>query len=470
MSPVTVCVDAGTQSVRAVAFDDDGRVAGGASVATPVLRPGGARAEQDMEATWRAAAEAIRAVSRGRRVAAVALTGQGDGCWLVDDRGRPTRPAVLWCDGRAAPVVERWRREGVLEEAHRRSGTLTFPGLANAVLAWGGPDAVASSAALLTCNGWLTLRLTGTAIAEPSDAAAPFGDPATGGYAPELLELFGVAWAERLLPPVERGPLEVSRAAAAELGLPAGTPVLPAPYDVPSTALGAGVLDDRRAFAVLGTTLCMGTVPAARGDCGLWVPLGIDDRRVAAYATLAGGEVVDHVAALLGLAGAAELAALAEQAPPGSGGLLLLPYLSPAGERAPFLDGRARGTLVGLSFEHGREHVARAALEGLALAIGECLDRLGVPAAELRVCGGGAASEPWCRIIAGVTGREVVRLADEQVAARGAWLHAVGPHRVRVDEHVRVQDRFVPEGAGYDALRERFLDVRAAVAPVWEAA
>ena len=120
-----VCVDAGTSLIKAVRYDAAGRELAVERRPTVVSTFPDGRSEQDMDEVWTAVADAVRAVTapEPHGVRAIALTAQGDGAWLVDRVGRPVRPAVLWNDARAASVVERWRADGVLDEAFRRTGS-----------------------------------------------------------------------------------------------------------------------------------------------------------------------------------------------------------------------------------------------------------------------------------------------------------------------------------------------------------
>ncbi|EHR60470.1 FGGY-family carbohydrate kinase [Saccharomonospora cyanea] len=483
-----IAIDAGTSLIKAVVFDDDGHEVAVARHATEVRRPHPGWAEQDMDSVWQAVAAAIREVLPQARdgVRFVALTAQGDGCWLVDEHAEPTGPAILWSDGRAAPVVDRWLRDGVAQEAFRINGSLGFAGLPHAILTWlreHDPDRVASSATALTCGGWLFSRLTGVVGVDLSDASVPLLDPRTSAYSPELLSLFGIEWARPLLPRVLDGPdatAGLTRAAAAELGLAEGTPVVLAPYDVASTALGAGSTAAGLACTILGTTLCTEvftpTVDTSGDPSGLTLVLGSGADLVRAFPTLAGTEVLGWASDLLGLAHPRELSALAEQAPPGAGGLVFLPYLSPAGERVPFLDTSARGTFWGLSLEHGRDAVARAVFEGLTMVVKDCLLAAGARTHELRVCGGGSNSEMWCRLIADVTGLRVVRPADGEVGAKGAFLTglvATGsePDLTRAARrHVRLDRTYEPEPdlvEGYADQYERFGSLRRIATRGW---
>ncbi|WP_112133770.1 FGGY family carbohydrate kinase [Glycomyces dulcitolivorans] len=481
-----ISIDAGTTAIKAVAHAGDGTELAVARRSVAVERPRPGWAEQDMADVWRATAEAVRDVAAAlpEPPQRIALTAQGDGCWLVDAQGEPTGPAVLWSDGRAADIVDRWRDEGRLAEAFRANGSLTFPGLPNAVLAWldaHDPDRLDRSHAALTCGGWVFHNLTGLFAADESDASAPFLDPATRDYSPRLVELFGLSRAARLLPQVlgdGRRAAALRPEAAAALGLPAGLPVVMAPYDVASTAIGAGAATAGTGCAILGTTLCTEIVRAGTDTsgepAGLTVALDSAGQWLRVYPTLAGTEVIDWATAMLGLDSPEALGDLAAQAPPGAGGLVFLPYLSPAGERAPFLDTAARGTFWGLTLEHGREHLARAVFEGLTLTIKDCLAASGADVGELRVCGGGASSDFWCRMIADATGVPVARTADTEIGAKGAFLSGLVATGDEPDlataaaKYVRTGDRFEPEGPEpYSRLYGEFLDLREIARAGW---
>ncbi|MGA8658028.1 MAG: FGGY family carbohydrate kinase [Chthoniobacterales bacterium] len=191
----------------------------------------------------------------------ISLTAQGDGCWLVDADGRPTGPAILWNDARAAAIVDRWRAAGVLKEAFRRNGSQTFAGLPNGIFAWlsqPDPDRLERSHKSLCCNGWIFYNLTGRMAIDESDASVPFFDVRERRYSPELLQLYGLEWAQRLLPavlPNDQRAGELCSRAAAELGLAAGLPIIMSPYDVASTAIGVGAVSVGQACSILGTRL-----------------------------------------------------------------------------------------------------------------------------------------------------------------------------------------------------------------------
>ena len=489
---VTICIDVGTSVIKTVAFDDRGTEIALARQETEVLRPASGFSEQDMYSVWDAATFTVRTVVRQLPdpVRLISLTAQGDGCWLVDANGRPTGPAILWNDARAAAIVDRWRVAGVLTEAFRRNGSQTFAGLPNGIFTWlkrHNPDRLERSHKSLCCNGWIFYNLTGRMAIDESDASVPFFDVRERRYSHELLQLYDLEWAERLLPEVLPNDQRVGHlhsTAATELDLPAGLPVVMSPYDVASTAIGVGTVSDGQACSILGTTLCtdvvMNRLNLEREPSGLTIPFGPPGLYLRAFPTLAGSEVIHWTVKQLGLSGPSDLSQLAAGVAPGADGLCFLPYLSPAGERVPFLNTGARGSLFGVSFEHCREHIARAVLEGLSLVIRDCFQASQEGPSPLSVCGlcgGGANSDVWCQLIADVTGTRTFRPVDHEVGAKGAFivgLVAVGQEAdfpSAAKNYVRVRDVFEPDKerhARYDELFEQFLEIRKSTLPIWK--
>lgn len=484
-----LCLDAGTSLVKAVVFDDDGEAVATAHRPTGVARPQPGFAEQDMVEVWEAAAATMRdaAQAAGGGIEVIAVTAQGDGCWLVDAAGRPVGPAPLWCDGRSADAVRRWMDDGTVERAFAITGSTTFAGLPNAILSWlreQRPADLERAAAALTCGGWLLHQLTGEVAMDISDASAPWLDARTMRYAPQVLELFDLPWAQRLLPAVRTcadSVAELTPSAAAAIGVAAGTPVVMAPYDIAATAIGSGATAPGAACSILGTTLCtevlVDTVDTSGPPSGFTIALGVGELRLRAHPTLAGTEILHWAARLLNADGPERIPELAARARPGAGGVVMLPYFSPAGERAPFLAPDARGTLHGMTVEHGPEHLARAVLESLSHVVRDCLEAAPARPAELALCGGGAASDVWCQLIADVTGVPVTRAADREVGAKGAMVMAALATGAQPSlpeaaaRLVRPGQPFAPAAElrdFYDDQHVRFLEIRAANAPAWQ--
>lgn len=469
-----IAIDAGTSVIKAVAFMDDGREAAVARRQATVLHSRIDFSEQEMESVWSAVVDAVRAVVSQLRenIRGIVSTAQGDGCWLVDKHGKPIGNAILWNDGRAAEIVGRWHEDGRVERSFRKTGSVTYPGLPNAIFAWlenNEPERFDRACWSLTCNGWLHARLTGRFVADLSDASNPFSDVMRGEYSSEVLDVYGAGRYATLLPQVVKehdtnAPL--TNAAAEELGLQAGMPVVIAPYDIVSTAYGSGAALNGQACVILGTTICAEVITKSlnlsSAPAGTTIALG-DEMYLRAMPTLTGCEALDWAASLLQVKGLAALGELAAQAEAGSGGVYFLPYLSTAGERSPFLDPAARGSLHGVSLLTTGSQIARAVYEGLSFVIRECLETAAQgKLKEVRVCGGGACSDLWCQMIADVTGIAVIRSADSEAGARGAHLFALAVTGEiesiadGVNKFVRSTTTFQPSLQAYRFYTERF--------------
>ena len=257
-----IALDAGTTVIKAVAFNSVGREIAVARERTAVLHSRPEFSEQSMDAVWNAAVETIRLVVQQveEPIEGLALTAQGDGCWLISDRGQPCGAALLWNDGRAASIAERWRSSGVVKRAYARSGSVAYPGLSHALLAWlteHQPDRLQGARWVLSCNGWIFHRLTGKIAAEISDASNPFSDVRKGTYDDELFRMFGLESLRPMFPAIVEGDSQsasLHAEVAAALGLKPDLRVVMAPYDIVATAYGVGVASRGQACVILGTT------------------------------------------------------------------------------------------------------------------------------------------------------------------------------------------------------------------------
>ena len=204
-----IAVDAGTSVIKVVAFNLEGREIALCRESTTVLHPSPEYCEQDMNATWQTVVETLQQVVAQLQepVSGIAITAQGDGCWLVDADGLPTGPAILWNDGRANAVAETWNSGGLIEKAFPISGSVPYAGLSNAIFRWLGdhdPEHLARSHYALTCNGWIFSQMTGRQAVDLSDASNPFGDVVRNMYSEMLVSLYGAEGHASLLPGIAR--------------------------------------------------------------------------------------------------------------------------------------------------------------------------------------------------------------------------------------------------------------------------
>ncbi|MCU0514717.1 MAG: FGGY family carbohydrate kinase, partial [Anaerolineae bacterium] len=406
-------IDAGTTVIKAALFDAAGQERGTASRPAPVLMPQPGWMEADMNAIYDLMVATIREVlattgTPGRAVAAIGLTGNMVGAWLIDADGAPVRPAILWNDGRTLPwlAARTAATPEFMTHIFHHSGSVMQPGCTLPLVRWLAaeePAALARARAVLNCKDWLSFKLTGNIANDPTQAAVFPGDTRARSYAEDLFGWLEVDAYRHLFPPVVESAAVMGTlhaAAAAATGLAAGTPVVAGAGDVPATALGAGAVQPGVACTLLGTSCINGLVLAepsfTPADVGLLFCLpGAGWLR--AMINIAGTTNLDWYVAQFGPPDLAQhpqrfahLEALAQSSPPGARGLLYLPYLTPVGVIAPFVEPAARAGFFGLSVEHTRADALRAVYEGVVLAIRDCYAAIPAPIAEIRLSGGGA--------------------------------------------------------------------------------
>ncbi|MEQ4204422.1 FGGY-family carbohydrate kinase [Actinopolymorpha sp. B9G3] len=442
-------VDIGTSVIKAASFDTDGRQLAVASQPAQVVSPRPGWFEQDMDDVFAAVAGVIGQLVGGGAAPPelIALTGQGDGVWLVDADGHAARPAVSWMDARAAVIVDRWQADGTVEAAFRRTGGAMFPGSPGPVLAWLDayePDVLDRARTAGYCKDMVMQRLTGLRATDASDASQPFLDPATRTYARDVLDHCGLAHrADLLAPVVEPVPAAgLTGKAATLLGLPEGTPVTAGPFDLPACALGSGVTAPGQGHLIVGTTLAcqviVDTLDLSGEVAGLTLALTTPGQWLRAMPAMVGTAALDWILARVGVPHA-EVDDLLAETEPGAGGVDCLPYFSPAGERAPFVESGARARLDGLTMHTSTGELVRAVCEGIAFAARHCFEAAsagGTTLQEVTCCGGGTRSRQWLQLFADVLGREVRVAAKPEVGAYGAVLAGLAAIDTGVDTGV----------------------------------
>lgn len=400
------------------------------------------------------------------RVAAVGISGTACGAWLADGHFRSVRPAILWNDGRAAGITADWHARGLMETIFSTSGNVPFPGYTLSVLAWldrNEPDSLRRSSMVLCCKDWLRGKLTGILASDESDASyVPF-DIVRGTWSDPLLELAGISDWRHLLPPLldPRSFAPLTGEGAARTGLPVGTPVAVGATDIVAGVVGAGATAVGGTVTILGTsansTAVAAEPPFEPQNVGIMArsPLG---RYARSLINTSGSASIDWGARLVARGDVRAFLELAAEAPEGGDGLIFVPYLSPAGTVSPRVDPHATGTFAGLRVHHTPAHIARAIVEGLAMAVADCYAHMAVPVREIVAVGGAARSDLLLQALADLTAIPVVRLAGEEFGARGVavlagW--AIGAIEDLDEAAARVarEREFVPRASS--ALRSR---------------
>lgn len=409
-------IDLGTSSVKAVLIDENQAVVASASSPLRVDRPAPTWSEQNPEEWWQATLAALGTLKRehGKALAAIrgiGLSGQMHGATLLDASDKPLRPAILWNDGRSEAQCAALEQ---VPEFRSLSGNLVMPGFTAPKLKWVAehePEVFRKVAKVLLPKDYLRLRLTGEYVSEPSDAAGTLWlDVAQRTWSPALLGATGLG-VEHMPSLVEGSEPSgrIGKAVAAELGLPEGVVVAGGAGDNAAGAIGIGVLNPGQGFLSLGTSgvefVALDRYAAApeRGvhsfcHCvpGRWHQMSV---------ILSAASCLSWVTALTGSRNEGELLERVAKETDGPGNVLFLPYLS--GERTPHNDPHAKGMFFGLDHDTTPAVLARAVLEGVAMAFCDGQDSLraaGSAPESLSVIGGGARSELWGEILASALG------------------------------------------------------------------
>ncbi|RYZ26920.1 MAG: hypothetical protein EOP01_08360, partial [Propionibacteriaceae bacterium] len=272
------------------------------------------------------------------------------------------------------------------------------------------PAAFARSRRWFGSSSYLVHKLTGEYVLDHHTASQC--DPAYDVHTRDWAQ----PWADRVLRHLEKPRLvwptevvgTVTAAAAAETGLPVGTPVCGGTVDAWAESFSAGVRASGDLMLMYGSTMFfVQTMERPLADPVLWTTAGVDPGSYTLAAGMAtAGLVTAWVRDLVRVPDFATLAREAASVPPGSDGLLVLPYF--AGERTPVFDPRARGVVAGLTLQHTRAHLARAVYEGVAYGVRqifELLDAGVTSVGRVLAVGGGTQTSLWPQVVSDVTGR-----------------------------------------------------------------
>ena len=443
---VVLGVDIGTTATKVVAVDVGGATHAVARRAYPLDEPQPGQAVQDPEAirraVYQAMAEAAAAArGAGSTVAGVAFSSAMHGLMAVDSRDAPLTPLITWADERAADQADRLRASPTGLALHRRTGTPMHPMSPLTKLMWfrdNEPGLLAKSRRWVGVREYVLASLCGEWLVDVSLASGTGLMSLTAQrWDEEALQLTGIdsSRLSTMVPTtaVVRG-LRTDEAKA--IGVAAGTPIIVGAGDGPLANLGIGAVRPGIAACSIGTSgaIRVGVDrPAVDAGGHVFCYALAAQRWVTGGAINNGGVVLPWLAAILGESGhdpAAAVLELAAGAPVGSAGLMMVPHLF--GERAPRWTTDARGAWLGLTHEHRREHLARAALEGICMQLAVVLDSVrdaGVDVHEVRGTGGFARSPLWRQLLADVLGTEIRFMADVEGSSVGAALlgwHALG--------------------------------------------
>lgn len=470
-------IDMGTGSTKGVLVDAVGTVLATETITHSIDLPRPGWAEVDAEKLWwrevcEVSSKLMAGMPDGGVLSAMCVSGVGPCLVLCDADLRPLRPAILYgIDTRATAEIDSLTAEFGADAILDRAGTLLSSQAVGPKLEWvhrHEPEVFAAAAGWYGSNSYVAAKLTGEYVIDHHTASQC--DPL---YETRLFD-WNRPWAERICRhlPLPRlvWPSEVVgtvRPEAAEAtGVPVGTPVVAGAVDAYSEAFSVGVREPGDQMLMYGSTMFLvQIIDAYYSDPTLWTTVGVEHGTLAlAAGTSTAGSLIGWLQTVTGAAPIDELMAEAAAVPPGSEGLLVLPYF--AGERTPVFDPRARGVVAGLTLRHGRGHLFRAAYEGISFGIRQILERFDDAHTGTRTVavGGGLRSPVWAQAVSDVTGR--AQLVPEQAigASYGdALLAAIGVGLVPRDtDWARIEREIEPNPLTrnlYDDLYETWREL-----------
>lgn len=476
-------IDLGTSACKFLLVDGDGRVQNTVTKEYPLSFPHPGWSEQDPAHWWQACLTGVPELLAGfdaAQVAGIGVGGQMHGLVALDAADAVLRPAILWNDGRTAEEVAFLNGTIGQEKLSAWTGNIAFAGFTAPKLLWmrsHEPELFARIAKVMLPKDYLVYRLTGVHATDYSDASGMLLlDVAHKRWSAEMLALCGLTEAQmpqlfESFAPV--GTLTADTAAA--LGLPQSVTVCAGAGDNAAAAIGTGTVGEGRCNISLGTS---GTVF-----------ISSDTFRVDPHNALHAFAHADGGFHLMGcmlsaascnkwwmeeIVGTENYGEEQEKIGKlGENHVFFLPYLM--GERSPHNDPDARGTFIGLSMDTSRAEMTQAVLEGVAFAIRDSFEvarELGISIDRTMICGGGAKSPLWKKIMANVLNIQVdVPQIEEGPAMGAAMLAAVADGtfasvKEAGDRMVRVKETISPDpalAAAYDRQYRKFAQIYPAV-------
>lgn len=481
-------IDLGTSAVKLLLMDEQGTIRNIVSKEYPLCFPKPGWSEQKpedwYEQTVAGMKELLSAADRSQ-VAGISFGGQMHGLVILDEHDQVIRPAILWNDGRSGEECDYLNQVIGRQKLSGYTANIAFAGFTAPKLLWvknHEPENFARIAKIMLPKDYLAYRLTGINCTDMSDASGMLLlDVEHRCWSGEMCDICGIT--EEMLPVLYESYETVGTitpAAAAELGIPASVKVAAGAGDNAAAAVGTGTVGDGMCNISLGTS---GTVFISAERFGV-------DRNNALHAFAHADGRYHLMGCMLSAAscnkwwlenilGTGEYEEEERQITGlGENHVYFLPYLM--GERSPHNNPDARGVFIGMSMDTTRADMYQAVLEGVTFALRDSLEvakSLGVRVERTKICGGGAKSALWKKIIANVLNLKVDIVANEEgPALGGAMLAAVacGEYAdveeaaakiVRVVETVESEPELA---AKYEARYRQFRKIYPACKPVFE--
>ncbi len=493
MTQYLMGIDNGGSEIKCVLFDDQGNQIAAARQRVEMKIPSPGFTERDGDLVWQANAEVIhetitKAGISSQQIAAVGLTGYGNGICLVDAEGKQTYPCIVSTDSRASSYCQAFRESGAERVIYPFTLQTTWSAQPVALLAWfrdNHPEVLKASAYCLGIKDLIRFHLTGEFSTEITEASSTcLCNLHTRTFDPEIFKAFGLSEYFRLMPPCHESTAisgKVTDLAAEQTGLQSGTPVVAGYFDIDAAAFGSGVLDESILCLVAGTwsinehlsksantdydhnanTVTLSYLPnhflvedssATSASNFDWF---VESLLRSAYPTLSRNELYQQCDRLV-----------SEMDPHGSQ-VVFVPYLFDSSTTPG-----AKAAFFNLSSEHTIQNLLLAVYEGIIFSSKLHVKRLRPPSGQFqkaRLSGGVANSSIWAQMMADVIQMPVEVLQNSELSAQGAAMAAgigVGllkNHQDAVAKMVKIRGVFMPDPSRAAFLEEKFANFEKAL-------
>lgn len=511
MEKVLLGIDLGTSSVKAVLVRLNGEILCRESEEYDIEFPEAGFEEESPELWWAKTAQALRRLTaqagQEYQIAGVGFSGQMHGLVALDQENTPLMPCIIWSDGRSGELIREFERKMDMERYYEQTANLPSTGFMLFSLLWlkeERPELFGRIRKVLSPKDYIRMRLTGQVGTDLTDASGSGmldvgGKSLSCGVRSDVETVF---WQEKqlyrnwntelcsqlgipltILPDIHDSCAAagtVSEEAGRCTGLPAGIPVVYGSGDSMAQLLGVGAVDPGDLVSNIGTGSQITCLVDSRNrsrakELNRFVHAvqGLD---ILSGASLNGGIVMKWINdKVFGIESFDQLVAIAAGVEPGADGVGFVPYLS--GERCPCRSDTASGTLYGLRLAYGKEHICRAALEGMIYALRDNLTYIeqcaGVSPEYITASGGGAKNPFLLQLQADIFRKKVRVAVCEEQACLGAALYAgvgcglYGSLREAAKCAARYADKqYEPNAANaavYDRMFRKYLRVRDAL-------
>lgn len=482
-------VDLGTSAVKLLLMEGSGKICKIVSKEYPLYFPNPGWSEQKPEDWWTQVIAGIKELTSEcdkSQVAGISFGGQMHGLVILDENDNVIRPAILWNDGRTQKETDYLNKEIGTDKLAKYTANIAFAGFTAPKILWvkaNEPDNFAKIKKIMLPKDYIAYKLSGTFCTDVSDASGMLLlDVKNRKWSPEMLEICGITEAQlpKLFESYETvGTLKAD--IAAELGFSTSVKIVAGAGDNAAAAVGTGTVGDGMCNISLGTsgTVFISSKNFSENDNNA---IHFFDHADGTYhlmgcmlsAASCNKWFMDEILKTKDYAG--EQKGITEDML-GNNKVYFLPYLM--GERSPHNNPDARGTFIGMSMDTSREDMTLAVLEGVAFGLRDSVEvarKLGIKLERTKICGGGAKSPLWKKIIANVMNMKVdVIESEEGPALGGAMLAAVANGEYASVEDaaaklVKIVDTVEPDpaiAARYEEQYKKFVQIYPALKDIY---